>query len=107
VKFRVTSLGIAQVATRVRHRVTRSGMTWVSNSSKVSGSNSGKESGTVSVRVWVSEQIKTRVRGWARQNVQDRGISLLRGRSELKKEVERSPSQGVQARRGSKNSVQV
>jgi hypothetical protein len=39
---------MARVATRVRHRVTRLGTTLVSNSSKVLGSDSGKESDTVS-----------------------------------------------------------
>jgi hypothetical protein len=42
------NLGKAQVATQVRHQVTRSGMTRVSNSGKVPGSDSGTESGIVS-----------------------------------------------------------
>jgi hypothetical protein len=40
--------GKAQAAIRVRHWVTRSGMTRVHNLGKVPGSDSGKESGTVS-----------------------------------------------------------
>jgi hypothetical protein len=45
-KFWVTCLGTAWVVTRVSHRVTRSGMTHVSNSGKVPSSDSCKESGT-------------------------------------------------------------
>jgi hypothetical protein len=47
-EFLVTCSGTAWVATRVRRWVTRSGMTQVSNSDKVLGSDSGKESCTVS-----------------------------------------------------------
>jgi hypothetical protein len=35
---------------RVRHLVTCSSMTWVSDTSKIPGSNSGKELGTVSYK---------------------------------------------------------
>jgi hypothetical protein len=47
VKFWVTCSGTARVVTWVRRRVTRSGATRVRNSSKVLGSDSGKESGIV------------------------------------------------------------
>jgi hypothetical protein len=42
------SPGTTQVSAQVRFRVTCSGMTWVSDSVKVLGSDSGKESGTIS-----------------------------------------------------------
>jgi hypothetical protein len=48
VKFRVTCSGPARVVTRVRRRVTCLGTTWVSNSGKVLGSDSDKESVTAS-----------------------------------------------------------
>jgi hypothetical protein len=51
-EIRLTQLGTypatTRVATRVRHRVTCSGTTRVSDSGKVLGNDSGKESGTTS-----------------------------------------------------------
>jgi hypothetical protein len=48
VKAKLTRSDTAQVATRVRWRVTHLGINQVSDSCKVPGSDSGKESGTLS-----------------------------------------------------------